>query len=203
MTIINKEGKFFGKVSIIDVLVIIAIIIIGIGFYFRFFADSRAATTAVEIEYVIRVHSVRPASIGALERVELIQGQISDSRTEEEFGRIIRVEPEATFWEGALIDGSWISDPVPNRYDAIVTIRVDGRMNDMGYFTFQNRQLTVGSHITFHSKYADTSGEILEIRIVDGNVEEEIEEDIGDVYDGEIGEYVGGDVGYNGYGEYE
>ena len=32
MTIINKEGKLFGKVSIIDVLVIIAIIIIGIGF---------------------------------------------------------------------------------------------------------------------------------------------------------------------------
>jgi len=165
--IMNKEGKLFGKISIIDVLVIVAVIVIGIGFYLRFFGDSRVITTNVELEYVIRVHSVRPTSVGALQRTAQIEGVIFDPRTDEELGRVIQVRDEPTYWEAALLDGNWISGFVPGRFNAYVTVRVDGRVNETGYFTFENRSIAIGNHVAFQSRYSDTSGEIIAIQIID------------------------------------
>ena len=166
--IINKEGKLFGKLSIIDALVIIGVIVLLVGVWLRFFSPAaRTIVTQGELEYVMRVHAVRPQSVVALQNVERIQGEVVDSRTGEALGRIISVVPEPTRWEMALIDGDWVYGYVPGRQDAIVTIRVDGRVSETGFLTFQNRSLAVASHIGILSKYADTTGEIMEIRLVE------------------------------------
>jgi len=161
---INKEGKLFGKISIIDVIVILAVMVIGIGGYLRFFApNARLVAQPHEIEYVMRVHAVRRMSINALQQ----HGLIADMRTGEELGEIVNVTYEQAYWEIALIDGDYVSLPVPDRYNAIVTVRVDGRVSGTEFLTHQNRNLAIGTSIAIESKYASTSGEIIALRIAE------------------------------------
>ena len=87
---INEEGKLFGKVSIIDVLVLLAIIVLIVGVYLRVISPARVVTVPQEIEYDIRVHGVRRSSLLALQNTMLQEpeGRISDTRTNEELGSI-------------------------------------------------------------------------------------------------------------------
>jgi len=164
MAFITKEGKLFGKISIIDVIVILAVIVIGVGGYLRFFApNARLVAQPHEIEYVMRIHSVRRMSINALQQL----GSIADTRTGEELGEIVYVTYEPAYWEIALIDGDYVSLPVPDRYNAIVTVRVDGRVSGTEFLTHQNRSLSIGTSAAFQSKYAETSGEIIAIDTVE------------------------------------
>ncbi|MCL2837651.1 MAG: DUF4330 domain-containing protein [Oscillospiraceae bacterium] len=168
----TKEGKLFGKVSIIDVFVIIAIIILAIGVYLQVISPAqRVVTEPSEIEYIMLVRAIRPATSDALRqsiRDEGLQrgGYISDARTGEELGVIVDVDPRPAYQEEAMADGSFGAFPVPGRYDVHVTVRIDGRVSETGFYTFQNRGLTMGSSSRFHSKYAATSGEIIAIRRV-------------------------------------
>ena len=168
---INKEGKLFGKVSIIDVLVIVAILVVGIGFFLRFISPvARIVTTPEEIEYTLLVRSIRHTTRDAFMRAD-DQGrmmQLSDARTGEELGRIVSVMYEGAIQEDVLADGAFDAFPVPGRYDVFITVRVDGRWNQTGYYTFQNRALTMGSTSRIQTKYAASSGEIIEIGTVSG-----------------------------------
>ena len=163
---ITKDGKFFGKVSIIDVIVVIAVIVLAVGFYFRIISPmERVVTTEQRIEYEIRVHAVRESTADALGNM----GEIADFRTGEELGEIIGTEIDVALWEAAMADGNFVAYPVPDRHDVIVTVQVNGGVSDTGFFTFQNRPLAIGSHMRFMSKYAETSGEIISIRVVEDN----------------------------------
>jgi len=180
MAFINKEGKLFGKVSIIDAFVLLAIIILAIGIYVRVISPAaRVVTISQEIEYEMKVHAVRRPTIVALQNTVLQEpaNEIFDSRTGEHLGTIVAMTFEQTYWEVALLDGLHDTLPVPDRFDVTITVRVDGRIADTGYFTHQNRSLFVGSHIGFESRYANTSGEIMTIRRIDPNETEEAEID--------------------------
>ena len=158
---INNEGKFFGKVSIVDVLVVIVIAVLAAGIYFRLISPiTRIVTTPQRIEYQMRIRAVRTPTIDALER----RGAIADERTGEELGEIISAIPEPAYWTAVMLDGRVERLLIPGRQDVILTVQVDGRVNETGYLTYQNRALAVGTEIPIESKYALTTGEIISIR---------------------------------------
>jgi len=178
---ITKEGKLFGKVSVIDVFVLLAIVVLAFGIYARVISPARRiATTPYEIEYQVRVHGIRHSSLVALQNTVLQEpaGEISDFRTGEELGAIVGMTFEQAYWDAARHDGSFERLPVPDRFDAIVTIRVDGRVSDTGYFTHQNRRMAVGSNVGFRSRYVETSGEIISIQRISEVVEASESEEI-------------------------
>jgi len=161
---ISKEGKFGGKVSIIDAFVVIAILVIGIGFFFRFISPpDRVITERHEIEYTMLVRSIRASTVRALQEY----GYLSDGRTHEELGEIVGLTYVQALQEDARIDGTFGAFPVPDRYDVFLQVRVDGRVSETGYFTFQNRALTMGAANRIQTKHAATSGEIVFIRTVE------------------------------------
>jgi len=184
MTFINKDGKLFGKISIIDAFVLLAIVVLLIGIYVRVISPSAGRPTiSQEIEYEMLVRAIRLPSVRALQNAVIQEpaGFISDSRTGEDLGAIIdmrldmRGDTTLAIWEGVMSDGEVVSRGVPDRFDVIVTVRVDGRISETGYFTHQNRALAVGSHINFQSRYSDTSGEILTIRRIEVEAEEVVD----------------------------
>jgi len=178
---INKEGKLFGKVSIIDAFVLLAIIILLIGIYLRVISPvQRVVTVPQQIEYEMRVHAVRRSTLLAIQNTirQEPANEISDRRTGEELGTIINMSFEPTRWDVALLDGTFDTLVVPDRFDATITIRVDGRVSETGYFTHQNRELAVGSQFGLQSRYVDTSGEIITIRRIDVDIEVDIENEV-------------------------
>ena len=66
---LKQDGKLFGKISIIDLLAVIALVVLIAGLSFRFTGD-RAVTveTGRPMECVVRVEGIRQGTVKALEK---------------------------------------------------------------------------------------------------------------------------------------
>lgn len=158
---INKEGKLFGKISIIDIVVILAIVVAAFGVYSRFFVgNEKVETAASHIEYTMKVKEVRMGTVDALKNY---MGGITSDSTKEYMGEIVDVTYSEATKSVELANGTITETTLPERYDVIVTVRVDGKINDSGYYTATNQALTAGSNHVFCSKAAKTTGTILDV----------------------------------------
>ncbi len=160
--IINDKGKLFGKISIIDVIVLIGIIVAGFGLYTRFSAPAteKVATQNQSIEYTLLVKEVRIGTVNALKNSDAV----INSLTKEHTGNIVSVSEVPTIRSVELSDGTVQAIEIPDKYDVTVTIRLDGKANDMGFYTSTNQSLTVGSTQNIQTKFSNTSGTITSVR---------------------------------------
>lgn len=157
---INKDGKLFGKVSIIDILVVIVIIAMAFGIYMRFFKTPEIVEVKTEkFTYTVRVDKVRIFSVDALEN----KGDIYDSETKEYLGKIVDVKWENFKDTGVKSDGTPVLIDYPDRYTVILKIETDGNISENGYYTASNRMISVGSEVQFESKYIETTGSVISI----------------------------------------
>ena len=158
---INKEGKLFGKISIIDILAILAILVAALGIYSRFFVgNEKVETASSSIEYKMKVSEVR---IGTVDALKNYGGEVFDTTTKEYLGTITDVTYTDAKKAAEMSNGQLKEATVPERYDAIVTVRVDGKINDTGFYTANNQALAAGGTHIFTSKAATTTGVILDV----------------------------------------
>ena len=81
---LDKRGKLFGKISIIDIFVIILIAALALGIYSRFAVKSASVeTTAQPLEYTMKVSNVRIGTVNALKDY---MGPVYDDTTKEYLG---------------------------------------------------------------------------------------------------------------------
>ena len=159
--IINKEGKLFGKISIVDIFVVIAILVAAFGIYTRFVAgNEKVDVKNTTIEYQIRVKKVRAATVEAFKK----GGPLTDTQTKEPMGEIVNVETTPVFEEQALVDGSVAVTEVKDRYNVILTVRTEGSANETGYYTAKNKSLHINSGFVIANKFAETTGDIIAIK---------------------------------------
>ena len=161
----KKTGKLFGKISIIDIIVVLCIVVLAFGIYMRFTSDSDAtqATERTKIEYVYKVESVRQYTLDAFRK----GGPVYDRETKEYLGEVVGVTAEDAKMEVSLINGEYVSITVPDKYDAYVTIQVDGKYNSLGHYTNANRYIGAGQTLNALSKYSNTEGQIIEVKTVE------------------------------------
>ncbi len=160
---INKEGKLFGKISIIDIVVVLAVAVLAFGLYMRFGGeDTKVSTQKQQIEYTVLVKGVRIGTVEALQQ----RGPITNTTTKEEAGEITDVTYEEAVDTRELANGTIAKTPLPERYTATVKICVDGSVNNSGYYTSTNQPINIGSTLFFTSKFANTSGVIIDVREV-------------------------------------
>lgn len=158
----NKNGKLFGKISIIDIIVVVCIVVLAFGLYSHFTSSSDAVTSSskTKVEFVYKVKSVRDFTVDALKK----GGPMYDKETKEYMGEIIGVTADIARMEIGLIDGSYKEVEVPEKYDVYVTVQVDGKANSLGFYTNENRFIGSGSTVVAWSKYALTEGEIVDMK---------------------------------------
>ena len=157
-----RDGKLFGKISIVDIVAVLLIIAAAAGIYLKFGSGSRIVTTQQRFEYVMLVEGVRLESVNALQKM----GPIMDGRTHEGMGKIKEVtfEPSVNLKREMADDGRFVAAPQPDKYDVRLVVEVsDGKTNDTGYYTALNKQINVGSQLIVETKYAKTSAEIISI----------------------------------------
>ncbi len=158
---INKEGKLFGKISIVDILVVLAVAVMAFGVYTRFFVgNEKVETASSHIEYKLKVQGVR---MGTVEALDEYKGKIYDTETKEYLGDIVSVEYSDAKTAHAVTNGQLRETTLPDKYDVMLTVRVDGSINDMGYYTANNQALAAGSSYVFESKAAKSTGRIYDI----------------------------------------
>ncbi len=158
---INKDGKLFGKISIIDLLVIAVIAAMAAGVYMRFFKTPEKVEVKTEkLTYTMKVTDARIYTMEALEE----KGDIYDADTKEKLGTIKDVKIDTAKMTNLTDKGEAVEVEYPERYTAILTIEVDGNVNANGYYTQSNEPICVGSVKYFETKYVATTGVIMDIK---------------------------------------
>ncbi|MDD6213729.1 MAG: DUF4330 domain-containing protein [Firmicutes bacterium] len=161
--ILNKDGKMFGKINIIDICVILIIVVGIFGFGMRFV--SKAAKTArktTKFEYVIEISDVRNYTVKALEK----KGIVSDLKGKSNVGEITDVQSRPMKVQAAAADGRAVVAEEPDKYVATVTIEAEGHESDSGYFVGNDVELSVGTTLSLTTKYANTTGKVKSIKVI-------------------------------------
>ena len=162
--IIDKNGKIGGKVSIIDIFVVIILVIAVFGIVFRFVAEpSKNAKQRVKLSYVVEINGIRDYTVNALNK----QGVVIDAKQRCLIGEITDVTSRNQKIEQFDSAGNVVYAEVPNKYTAEITILSDGKESESGYFVGNDTVLSVGSDIAIATKYVNSSGIVKSIKKID------------------------------------
>lgn len=155
----DKNGKIFGKINIIDLAAILIVILAIVGITIRFTSiAAENVNKKTNFSYVVEVENIRTFGVDALEKCGTVTdvhgnilGEIKDVETRDMDVQIINE------------DGKSIKIAVPERYVSRVTIECEGKDTDAGYFVGENTELSLGAGISIHTKYTNCSGKIIKI----------------------------------------
>lgn len=159
--IINRDGKLFGKISIIDIAVVLIVVVLIAGIYVRF--SGKAATSVVtdsqKVECIFLVKNVRMYTVEALQKSE----KVYDKTSKEYIGDVTDVTYEEGMYQVNMADGSFKPVAPEERYNVYVTVVFDGKTSNDGYYTKANKYLSTGTSLVFNTKYAQCESTVYSI----------------------------------------
>ncbi len=172
---LDKKGKLFGKISIVDIL-IVCIVFVMIAGAFVAWQKINNNTVLTEnkslvqhsaldsLDVSMRLKGVRQMTVDAL----TIGDEVFMKDTGKYLGEIMEVttEPATTLIHD--LKGNAIYAETPERLDAIVVVRVPGKRLENGYFTSDNIQLVYNSSFEIKTPKIQTMPIIENINIVSG-----------------------------------
>ncbi|MCL2462373.1 MAG: DUF4330 domain-containing protein [Defluviitaleaceae bacterium] len=147
--VIDRRGKFFGKISIIDVLLIVLILGLAAGFgYKKLSAPAQQIVNANTKFYAtFIVEKVRDFSVQSVAVGDVLYEQYGT----QPLGKIVAVRSEQSYDVLKNPDGTAINAPMDGKYNIYMTIEASGSVNSGGYYFNGNEQMAVGSDVTLQS----------------------------------------------------
>jgi hypothetical protein len=129
--LLDEKGKLFGKISIIDIGVLLLIIALLGGAYYKFFIVDKGNNAAKfdTLEYKILVRAVRQYTVDAIET----GADIYDVKTDSPMGKIVNKEVLPATEQLTKADGTMVIAEKPGRFNVLVTIQVPGVETEHGF----------------------------------------------------------------------
>ena len=161
MKLVDRKGRVFGRMNIIDIIVIAVIVLLAAGAVYKFkFMDKTSNTVAMQdVTYTVRIEQVRDFIYDNIE----IGDEIFDKASGNSIGKISGIEKEQSTDIIPLSDGTVVRGPVENRINIILTIDAKAVKNDSGVFVNRSYELLRGSKRLFITKYFECEGSISSI----------------------------------------
>lgn len=160
---IDKNGKLFSKISIIDIIIVLAIVLCIGAAFIRFsgiLGDNR--TQAVDFEYVVKIKQIRDTSAVAVEKGGDVYSNLSDASY---MGEIISVQAVPNDDYSALIDGTIVETSATDRYDVYATVKASGKQTGTALYTDSGKRIEVGSLEYIATKWVAAEAEIVSVSI--------------------------------------
>lgn len=166
MKIIDRNGRLFGKISVIDVLVIAAVAVIAVALYVKMNHREITSTAGdVPITYQITASGVRNYVADAVQTGDKLYED--DRDTGGSLGEIIDVRTEPGTSLAQFNDGTIVPDtPTEDSVNLILTVRGTGIVSQGSYMLNRIYYLGVNSSRTFCTRYAQFTGVVTEIEPV-------------------------------------
>ncbi|MGI6586530.1 MAG: DUF4330 domain-containing protein [Gracilibacteraceae bacterium] len=129
--LLDEKGRLFGKISIVDIGVLLLIAVLIGGVYYKFFMVDKDQNAAKfdTIEYKVLVEEVRQQSVDAME----IGADIYDAKTDSPMGRIEDIEVLPATGQLTKADGTVVIAEKPERFNVLITIKVPGIETKYGF----------------------------------------------------------------------
>lgn len=164
MKLIDRNGRLFGKISIVDVIVILVVAVLGVAIYAKTHkpqTGTKVATTS--IVYQMRLENQPAYMLDAIQ----VGDQMYDKErsTGGSLGEILDIQVEDGTKRAELNDGTTAVVPAEGNYNILLTIRGKGLVTEEGYALNRIYQLGVNSTRNFNTKYASFVGIITDIQV--------------------------------------
>lgn len=157
--IIDKQGKLFGKINIIDLFIVFIIIsavaILGI----KLSSGATTGGTTVPVTYTVKVEGIRKTS-----EEYFVPGEKVYNDKDEFMGEIVEVTnvKEAVRYE-LKSNGEYAVVTDPSRIDLEVTIKANATENDKGFYIGGKISVLAGSTKNLTTKDIEFHGTIIDV----------------------------------------
>ncbi len=166
MRFLDEKGRVFGKVSIVDLTIVLVLILALAWFaYAKFGRDLGQEIAAREqpVRYVIVISGIRPTTGDALKK----GGLVSEFKTGAAIGTIADVEVEPGDIWTMHDDGRWLRTKTQDRVDAYVAVDATARVGD-NVITVNGVEVRVGTSIGVTTKWVQVNGNIMTLELLGG-----------------------------------
>ena len=154
MTIMDRNGRLFGKISIIDVIVVLAVVVLAAALYVKTHQpETGVNVTDQYITYQVKMTNQPQYVVDAL----AVGDQLYDKErsTNGSLGEIIQIDVEPGTQQTNLMDGTIADVPCEDRYNIVLTVRGKGLYNEKdGYMLNRIYALGANSSRNLNTKYA-------------------------------------------------
>ena len=147
---IDKNGKIKGRVSIIDIVIVLAVLVLAAGFVYRNTSDRLRDILRPDTTFYVTVETnrLRTLNVDAVEVGDIMFRM--DSR--QPFGEVveIRTEPATNnIWHS---DGTITEAEMEGRYLLTLVLRSSGSITETGYFVNGIDHIASGSDVMLVSQ---------------------------------------------------
>ena len=158
----DKNGKLFGKISIVDLVVAILIIVIVAGTAWRFTSPAAALSQSdAVVDFTIRIEGVRDFTLQYYH-----EGlRVYDRQAGQFIGHISGITSGPHYEPHPLLDGTVAWKRVPGRIAIYMDVVANGRLTPTAVYIEGTYEITAGSLIYIRTKYVQTSGTIHSVDI--------------------------------------
>lgn len=162
MKLIDHNGRLFGKISIIDVLVLAVVVVLAAALYFK--SNQTHTGTSVTnntITYQVLANGVRNYVADAVQVGDYMYDQ--DRSSGGTLGKIVSIEVLPSSKMAEFNDGTVDTVPVEDSVDLLLTIEGSGILSDGRYLLNRVYDLGVNSSRNFYTPYAQFTGVVTSI----------------------------------------
>ena len=158
MKITDKKGKLFGKINFIDFCIVVIILALAAGAYYKFGVLDKTSTSAElqPVTYTIEIKRVREYALQNVKEGD----EIFDKTSGNSIGKIVKVESVPATEPVLCNDGIYRTGTVQNRINLIVTVMGEGMVTEEGCFINRTYELVRESDRRFMTKYFEAEGKI-------------------------------------------
>ena len=166
---IDRNGRFFGRVSVIDVLLIVLILGLAVGFGYRKLSApaQRIVDSNTKFYATFAIEKVRDFSVQSVKVGDIFYEQYG----QQPLGKVVAVNSAQAYDVIHKTDGTSVYAPLLGKYNLYVTIEASGSVNSGGYYFNGNEQLSVGSDVTLQSNTVICSARIYKLGTDESAVE--------------------------------
>ena len=164
MKIIDKQGRLFGKISVIDLIVIAVVVILAAALYMKrnVMEHTSPSVPTTGIVYEVRVPSVRDELLDEFQVGDKVYDKDNDSGNA--IGTIIDIRVEPNRQPASFADGSYQVAEVEGRNDVYLTLSADGLESNGRYYVNRTYEVSVNSYRNIYTKYVTCECIITEIQ---------------------------------------
>ncbi len=157
---IDKQGKLFGKINILDLFVVTLILLLAVGTYYKLTSEKLEMSTGEHnIEYVLKIRNVSDfTSEYYTEGTEVF-----DRSTNEMIGVITNVLTEPTKDVINTKNGDLSLTEVPGKLDIYITLEGKGIETEKSYLINGVFELKRGSTVKLKTKYLEVDSVVYDI----------------------------------------
>ena len=159
--LIDEKGRIFGKVSLLDIFVVLFALVMVLAIYLRFFSNETTSirTGSDTFTYTLRVNGVRMWTVDGFH----VGDKLWDWENDIYLGTITGIETTPATWEYDLINGSLTVANSEGRYDLYLSVEVDGLIRDGRHYASRTYEVGVNGSMAVYTKYCSVTGTVWSI----------------------------------------